>query len=738
MSHISIYLSNASLTPSSYYRLTQYFVYTKAKLHSSLPDSVYIWWHNKGKNGLRVFKVFLYAIYVFRTLAFLLHDWLTLSNGTVIVSRVIVPHHMPWLHKVLVKKLAKKNQLIWDFDDNIIENKSCSPADFRFFSQYSHQIVVTNDFLRSLIDRRYADKVVILPTTDGDMLALDPVVMTSQRESLYSKEIRLVWAATASGLQYIQPLVPTLDEAARVLQEKQGKKLSLHIVCNKPLLAKTSHLDIVNILWTREKAKQEIAQAHIGIMPLPDNAFTQGKGGFKLIQYMSASMPVIASNVGYNKQVVIDEVGYLINDEGKGTTWTQAILELSSDWNHYLEMSRQARKYYDEVFAYDKNKAFWEKMTYRKPKLIMVVNEDRFFLSHRQEIALAAQHNGWDVNIVCKDTGRKQEVIDLGLKMTEMPINPTGTNLIEELRTFLFLWKLYRRNTDAIVHHVGLKNILWGGLAAKFADVQGVVNAVSGLGVTFSDERLSLMTRGILLLLRFSHHRNKLKVIFQNHEDEELFIHQHIITKNRAVYIKGSGIDLNVYPYTPEEESEVLKVLFTARMVKEKGVVVLINAAERLRHEYEGKVEFWLCGGLSANPKAMKKAELERLCDGKYIKWMGYRGDVKELLIQSHIMAFPSYYREGLPKSLIEACAIGRPIVTTDYIGCKDTVDDGQNGFLIPIKDSQALAEKLRRLIDDQELRHTMGLQGRAKAEREFSLVDVINKHLEVYQMLAS
>lgn len=738
MNKISIYLSNASLTPSSYYRLTQYFVHTKAKLHSALPDSVYTWWHNKGKNGPRIFMVFLYMIYVFRTLAFLFHDWLTMSNGTIIVSRVIVPHHMPWIHKFLVKRLAKNNQLIWDFDDNIIENKSCPPADFRFFSQYSHQIVVTNDFLRSLIDSRYADKTVILPTTDGDMLALDPAVMTSQRELLYSKEIRLVWVATATGLQYIKPIIPSLDEAARLLYEKQRKKLSLHIVCNKPLHASTSQLNIVNIPWTRERAKQEIAQAHIGIMPLPDNAFTRGKGGFKLIQYMSASMPVIASNVGYNKQVVTDKVGYLINDEGAGTTWTQAILELSSDWNNYLEMSRQARKYYDDAFAYDKNKAFWEEITYKKPKLIMVVNEDRFFLSHRQEIALTAQQKGWDVKIVCKDTGRRKEVEDLGLKMIELPINPTGTNLREEIRTFLFLWILYRRNTDAIVHHVGLKNILWGGLAAKFAQVHGVVNAVSGLGVTFSDERHSLMTRGILLLLRFAHHRKNVKVIFQNHEDKELFIRHYIISQDKAVYIKGSGIDLEDYPYTPEEKSEVVKVLFTARMVKEKGVVVLINAAERLRQEYEGKVEFWLCGGLSANPKAMKKAELERLCDSKYIKWLGYRDDVKKLLIQSHIMAFPSYYREGLPKSLIEACAIGRPIITTDYIGCKDTVDDGHNGFLIPIKDSQTLAEKLKRLIDDPELRHVMGLQGREKAEKEFSLVDVVNKHLGIYQMLTS
>ena len=177
-----------------------------------------------------------------------------------------------------------------------------------------------------------------------------------------------------------------------------------------------------------------------------------------------------------------------------------------------------------------------------------------------------------------------------------------------------------------------------------------------------------------------------------------------------------------------------IHVIFTARMVREKGTLILIDAAEELRKEYENKVDFWLCGKLSDNPNALSEEELRSHCDGNYIQWLGLRKDVKELLQQASIVAFPSYYREGVPKSLIEACATGRPIVTTNSIGCKDTVEDGVNGFLIPIKDSHALAEKLRVLIDDPELRQKMGKASRLKAEREFSLDDVIKKHLEVYQ----
>jgi glycosyltransferase involved in cell wall biosynthesis len=369
-------------------------------------------------------------------------------------------------------------------------------------------------------------------------------------------------------------------------------------------------------------------------------------------------------------------------------------------------------------------------------KLLMIVNEDRFFLSHRKEIALAAKEAGWDVTVVCKDTGQREEVKALGLKMLELPVNPTGMNPRQELRTWWFLYTLYRKNRDAIIHHVGLKSILWGGLAGKLARVRGVVNAVSGLGITFSNGKFGMKAKGILAIIRFSSKRNNVKVIFQNQEDKALFLQQNIIEENQVEFIKGSGVNLNVFKYCPEPESETLKVVFTARMVKEKGILELIEAAERLRKDYEGKVEFWFCGRLADNADALSREELESRCDGKYIKWLDFQKDIKSILEQSHIMAFPSYYREGVPKSLIDACAIGRPIVTTNSIGCKDVVDDGVNGFLVPVRDSETLAQKLRILIEDKELRVKMGKASREKAEREFDLKKVIERHMEIYSQI--
>ncbi|MBP5339507.1 MAG: glycosyltransferase family 4 protein [Prevotella sp.] len=370
--------------------------------------------------------------------------------------------------------------------------------------------------------------------------------------------------------------------------------------------------------------------------------------------------------------------------------------------------------------------------------LFIIVNEDRFFLSHRKEIALAAQKAKWNVTVVCKDTGQLQELEEIGLKVLELPINPTGTNLLQEFRTFWFLYKLYRKNRDAVVHHVGLKNILWGGLAAKLSRACGVVNAISGLGVIFSDNKMGMTAKGILAVMRFSNKRSRVKVIFQNQEDRSLFLRHGVANESQAEFIKGSGVDLNFFKYMPEPESDTLKVVFTARMVKEKGVMELIEAAEMLRQDYEGRLEFWLCGRLAVNADAVSQEELEARCDGKYIKWMDFQKDIRAVLEQCHIMAFPSYYREGVPKSLIDACAVGRPIVTTNSIGCKDVVDDGVNGFLIPVKNSEVLAEKLRILIEDKALRLRMGKASREKAEREFAIEKVIEKHLEIYNNIWS
>lgn len=187
------------------------------------------------------------------------------------------------------------------------------------------------------------------------------------------------------------------------------------------------------------------------------------------------------------------------------------------------------------------------------PKLFLVVNEDRFFLSHRKDIAMEAKKHGFDVTVVCKDTGQKNDVLSLGLKMTDLPINPTGENIFQETKTFLFLRKLYKTEKPDIVHHVGLKNILWGSLAAKFSKINGVVNAVSGLGTMFNGDKPSFVAKMILKVLKYACRNKKVVTIFQNHEDENFFFKNGICSEKNSVFIKGSGINLDEYIFTPEK-----------------------------------------------------------------------------------------------------------------------------------------------------------------------------------------
>lgn len=367
-----------------------------------------------------------------------------------------------------------------------------------------------------------------------------------------------------------------------------------------------------------------------------------------------------------------------------------------------------------------------------------MVNEDRFFLSHRKEIAVKASRQGWDVAVVGKNTGKKDEVEALGLQFIEMPVKPTGKNIHQELRTLRFLMHLYGKEKGTIVHHVGLKNMVWGGMAARLRGVEGVINAVSGLGIMFSDFNPSHIKKFLIPILKWGMNIDNIAVIFQNHEDESLFQALGITEKAKTYFIKGSGVDLSGYTGEAHSDEDKVRIVFAARMVKDKGVLDLIEAAELLRPKYEDRVEFILCGNTSTNPYAVKKEELERLCDGKYIRWLGHRSDMPEQYAKSDIMCFPSYYREGVPKSVIDASAAGLPIVTCDSIGCRDTVIDGVNGFLVPPRSPKDIADKLEVLINDKELRRRMGKASRKIAEKEYDVRNVVNKHLEIYNSVRS
>lgn len=370
-------------------------------------------------------------------------------------------------------------------------------------------------------------------------------------------------------------------------------------------------------------------------------------------------------------------------------------------------------------------------------KIFYVFSIDYQLISHRKAVVQAAIQKGYNVTVVAQDTGYRKEIESMGAKFIDLPINRVGTNILEELKTFFFLFKLYKNHKPDLVHHISIKVVLWGALAARLAKVKNVVNAVNGLGVFFSTGEVdSLIKKIFMQLIRFSNNRKKCVTIFQNNEDKHFFLSNKALKESQIRIIRGSGVDLNEFKFSEPPLEFPLKIVFTSRMVKEKGVEDIINAAKLLKNKYFDKIQFLLCGLIETNPNAVSESYLQSECDGDYIQYLGHCTNIKDILSKSSIVLLPSYYREGIPKSLIEATAIGRPIITTNSVGCKETVEDGKNGFIVPIKSPEEIANKIEALVSNLDLISKMGKESRLLSEKEFSIDIVIDKHLQIYSEL--
>jgi glycosyltransferase involved in cell wall biosynthesis len=372
-----------------------------------------------------------------------------------------------------------------------------------------------------------------------------------------------------------------------------------------------------------------------------------------------------------------------------------------------------------------------------KSKILFVTNVDWFFISHRLVIAEEAQKRGFEVIVAAEDTGRSQEIRDKGIQFINLSFSRSGTNPFKEFKTLLKFFKLYNNIKPDIVHHITLKPVIYGSIIAKFLNIKGVVNAISGLGYTFTKGRESFLQKGMLSIMKFGFNRKNLIVIFQNKNDQhELTTFGVTDPSNFIVIIKGSGVDIEKYYESDFPPFDRIKILLPSRMLWDKGVKELREASNILKVKYNNKVQFILSGLADEDNKAGVPASyLKDWEDGTYVNWIGYQKNMVEVYQDSHIVVLPSY-REGMPKSLLEACAIGRAVVTTNAIGCKECVDEGFNGFKVPVYSSKELANVLEKLIINHELIKQMGHNSRIKAEKEFDVKNVIEKHLEIYNSL--
>ncbi|MDR2951261.1 MAG: glycosyltransferase family 4 protein [Prevotella sp.] len=366
-------------------------------------------------------------------------------------------------------------------------------------------------------------------------------------------------------------------------------------------------------------------------------------------------------------------------------------------------------------------------------KLFIIVNIDWFFLSHRLPIALVAKDNGYDVTIVAKDTGRKEEIEQHGLKFINIPFDRSGSNPLYELKCIFLLRKIYKKSKPDIIHHVTLKASLLGSIAAKLSRKRNVINAISGFGYNFTNEREGIKQKIIKHMMKLAFKSKYFHYIFQNPDDVEDFSKLNFVPDNHIHLIKGSGVDLNKFIYQKEVIKEKVRIILPARMLYDKGIIEFIKAAKILKKEMFTKAEFILIGDCDTqNLAGINEQVLEKQMDLPYLKWTGFEKNIFSALKNADIVVLPSY-REGLPKSLIEACAVGRPIVTTDTQGCRECVKENYNGFLVPVKDYKILSQKIEMLINDAQMREKMGENSRNLAEKEFSIKSVVQKHLKIY-----
>ena len=371
-------------------------------------------------------------------------------------------------------------------------------------------------------------------------------------------------------------------------------------------------------------------------------------------------------------------------------------------------------------------------------RFLFVVNVDWFFLSHRLDIGLKLLSMGYEVHIAAQETSIENKKIlkDHGFIFHNIPLERGKTNFVKEILLFISLCFLFNKIKPEIIHLVTIKPVMFGGIASRIVNSNSVVSAISGLGYVFTSKGLlSYIRRKVIgmLYLFATNHRNQ-KIIFQNDDDLDLISKFNPRIKQKATLIRGSGVDLNKYINSLQSFTKP-RVLMASRLLIDKGVFEYVEAAGVVK-DMNLDIEFLLAGDIDLdNPNSLTPQQLDLIKKSKVIEYIGYQDNINNLMASVNIVCLPSY-REGFPKVLIEAAACGRAVITTDIPGCRDAILDGKTGCLVPVKNSNALANAIIHLISNKQLCLDMGSEARIYAEKKFSVNDIVKQHLEVYQSL--
>jgi glycosyltransferase involved in cell wall biosynthesis len=372
-----------------------------------------------------------------------------------------------------------------------------------------------------------------------------------------------------------------------------------------------------------------------------------------------------------------------------------------------------------------------------KRRLLFFVNTDWYFSSHRLPVARAARDAGLRVSVATRVVSLGEALRREGFEIVPIRMSRALGNPVLEGRSLVEILRACRRIRPDLVHNVSLKCVLYGTLAARIAGVRGVINTLPGLGYVFRSRqwKARLLRPFVRLAFRALLHGRGTRVIVQNSDDLAFLRAGGLVAPESLVLIRGSGVDTSRFRPAPEPTGTIT-ITMVSRMLWDKGVAELVEAAGALRASGLA-VRVVLVGAPDPeNPGSVPARQLEEWNRSDRIEWSGAREDIPRVWAESHIAVLPTYYGEGLPKSLLEAASCARAIVAADVPGCREIVRHGENGFLVPPRDARSLAQAIERLIVEPSLRERMGARGRVIVESEFSEEIVVARTLEVYREL--
>lgn len=366
--------------------------------------------------------------------------------------------------------------------------------------------------------------------------------------------------------------------------------------------------------------------------------------------------------------------------------------------------------------------------------IAITANTSWYLYNFRKNTILSLIENGYDVIVIAPLDDYSDKIVGFGVKFVPISIDQGGTNPYRDLKTIFYFYKIYSLHNVDVVLNFTPKNNIYSTLAAARFGIK-VINNIAGLGSLFINEHITSKIARFLYKISQKHAH---KVFFQNEEDRELFILNGFSQRHITDRLPGSGVDLSRFSVVKSRDDNRVRFLIVARMLYDKGIKEYVEAARVLKQKYGEKVEFRLLGFLDVNnPSSISASQMQSWVDQGLVNYLGVSDFVEEVMGEVDCIVLPSFYREGVPKSLLEAGAMGKPIITTDNVGCRETVDHGVNGFLCEPRSISGLTKALEKIIlMPYAKRIEMGLNSRKKIESEFDEKIVISKYLAAINSL--